>query len=60
MLIVKDRFFCPILTQIIDSFSCSSLNTTFFILKKAVTEVTEYAEVRHNMMMSLKHNNEAI
>ena len=28
-----------------------------FILEKRIQEVPKYAEMRHNMMMSLQHNN---
>ena len=32
MVITRDGFFCPILTQIMDSFSCSPLNTMYLFL----------------------------
>ena len=53
MVIVRDEFFYPILTQIIDTFSCSTLNTAFIYLKKKLPEVPEYAKMLHNMMKSL-------
>ena len=42
---VRDRFFYPILTRLMDSFSCSPFNTSFFLLKKGFPEVPEYAEM---------------
>ena len=33
-----------------DSFSCTSLNTAFYI-ENGLTEVPEYAAMQHNMMM---------
>ena len=45
--IARDRFFYPILTRIIYSFSCSPLNTSFNIVKteKRRPENPEYAEM---------------
>ena len=37
--------------QITDSFSCSPFNTAFYVYEK-LSEVTEYAEMRHVMMAS--------
>ena len=49
MVIVRDRFFYPILTRIMDSFSCSPLNTSFYIWKtwKKLPENPQKAEMRH-------------
>ena len=49
--------FDPILTLIIDSFSCQPLNTQFLYLKM-LSEVRDYAEMRHIAMTVLKHNND--
>ena len=38
------RILYPILTHIMDSFSCSPLNTTFLFTNR-LTEVPEYAEI---------------
>ena len=35
MVIPRDRFFYPSLTRIMDSFSCSPLDTTFYSKEKA-------------------------
>ena len=45
----EGRVFYPILTQIVDSFSCSPLCTTFYIEKrwKRLPEYHEFAEMRH-------------
>ena len=43
--IVRDGFFYPIFTQVIDSFSCSPLNTIFVYLKQ-LPEVLEYSEMQ--------------
>ena len=58
MVIPRDRFFYPTQTQIVESFSCSPLNTAFFVFEKRLPEVPESAEMRNNMMTSLKHNND--
>ena len=55
--ITNDRFLHAILTQIMDSLSCSLLNTAFSCLKR-LPEISEYPEMRHDMMMSLQHNND--
>ena len=49
MVIAKEVFFYPILTQIMDSFSCSPLSATFYIGKtrKRLQENPECAEVQH-------------
>ena len=54
MAIPSDKFFCPTLTGIMESFSSSTL---FFILNK-LPEVPEYAKMQFHMMTSLKHNND--
>ena len=45
--------FYLVLTQIIDSFSCSTINTNFFLLKKHpdVPDVPEKAEMRQNVVL---------
>ena len=45
--IARDGFFYPIFTRIMDSFSCSPLNTSFYIGKtlKRLPENPEYAEM---------------
>ena len=53
----SDRFFYPILTHIIDSFSCSQLNTEFLYVKR-IQKVPEYAEMQHTMMTSLYYIND--
>ena len=53
MVITRDRFFDPILTQIMDSFSCSPSNTVFYVLKQILPDVPEYAEMRHDIMTVL-------
>ena len=50
MVIARDRFFYPILTQMMDSFSGWPLNIIFLCLKMP-PEVPEYAEMRHNMIL---------
>ena len=47
--IPRDGFFYPTLTRLMDSFSCSALNTSFYIGKtwKRLPENPEYAEMRH-------------
>ena len=45
----------PILTGIMDSFSCSPL---FFKFENKLPEVPEYAKMQFHMMTSLKHNND--
>ena len=50
MVITRDRFFYPTLIQVMGSFSCSSLNTSFYIGKKTwkrLPENLEYTEMRH-------------
>ena len=54
-MILRDRFFYPSLTGIMDSFSCSPL---FFLFENKLPEVPEYAKMQFHMMTSLKHNNE--
>ena len=54
MVIKTDGFFYPILTQIMDSFSCSPLNTTASYFKKA-PRVPECADMRH--ILGLYHFN---
>ena len=49
--------FDPILTLIMDSFSCQPLNTQFLYLKM-LSKVLDYAEMRHIAMTLLKHNND--
>ena len=49
--------FYPIHTQIMDSFSCSLLNTSFYIGKtcKRLPENPEHAEMRHgNIILTLQ------
>ena len=48
----EGHIFYPILTQIMDSFSCSLLNITAFYVLKKLKEVPEYAEMQY-MMLSL-------
>ena len=43
----RDGFFCLILTRIMDYFSCSPPNASFYIEKKRLPETLEYAEMRH-------------
>ena len=45
-------FFNPIPTSIMDSFSFSPLNTTFYLFKKRLPETSYYAEMQHNTMTS--------
>ena len=46
--IMRDRFFYPILTRIMDTFSCSPLNTSFYNGKREKEfQKPEYAELRH-------------
>ena len=40
-------FFDSIMAQIMDSFSCSTLNSAFLFFNK-LTEVPEYAEMLHD------------
>ena len=49
MVIRREGFFYPILTRKMDTFSCSPLNTSFYIgkHKKMLPENPEYAEMRH-------------
>ena len=56
MVIPRDRFFYPSFTQIMDSFSCSPLNTAFYI-EKRLPEVPKYAERQNDMITSLDHIN---
>ena len=58
-MILRDRFFYPILTKIIDSFSCPPLNAAFLYFKKRFPEVHEQAEISYNMMMLFLHKNDA-
>ena len=51
--ITRDIFFYTILTQIMDLFSCSPLNTAFLFQNK-LAEFSEYAK----MMTSLGYNND--
>ena len=44
MVITRDGFFDPILTRIMDFFSCSPFNTAFIVLK-LLPEVPEHAEM---------------
>ena len=46
---MRDRFFYPILTLMVDSFSCSILNNPFYFRKACERrpENPEYAEMRH-------------
>ena len=48
MVITRDGNFYLILTQIMDSFSCSPLNTSFYTGKniKRLPENPEYAEIQ--------------
>ena len=55
MVIQRDRFFYPTLTQIMDSFSSSLF---FFVFNIKLPEVPEYAKMQFYMMMSLKHNSD--
>ena len=50
MVIARDGFFYPILTKIMDSFSCSPLNTSFHTRKtwKSLPENPEYTEMPHS------------
>ena len=43
--ILEGQIFYPILTQIIDSSSCSLLNTTYLYFIKRLPEIPEYAEM---------------
>ena len=55
MVILRDGFFLYLtLTRLMDSFSCSAFNITFYI-EKRLPEVPEYAEMGHDKMTSLKH-----
>ena len=53
--VVWNGFYYPILTQIVDSLSYSSLNTSFYIEKKKhgkmLAENPEYAEMQHTCDM---------
>ena len=53
-------FYYPILTRIIDYFSCSSLNTACSYWKKELSEIPEHTEMQNITMtsMSLSHNND--
>ena len=48
----KGQIFPSHLTGLMDSFSCSLLNTSFYVEKK-LPEVPENAEMEHDMMRSL-------
>ena len=52
------RFSYPFLTQIMDSFSCTPLNTAFSYLKKAPISSWIYWDATYNIMMSLWRNND--
>ena len=45
------------LTRLMDSFSCSPLNTAFYVLKKAHRS-SRYAEMQHDMITSFLHIND--
>ena len=48
MVTVRDGFFYPILTWIMDSFSCSKLNTSFLLEKhEKISRKSWNAEIRH-------------
>ena len=46
-------FFYPILTQIIDCFSCSPLNFAF-LFKKKTSEVPDYVDMVQNMSRGMR------
>ena len=50
MVIAWGGFFYPIFTRIMDSFSCSPVNTAFYVV---FFSIPEYAEMQHDMMTSL-------
>ena len=52
-LIPRERFFYPILTRLMYSFSCSPLLNTIFHVIKRPPEILEYAEMGHDIMASL-------
>ena len=54
--IIRDGFFYPTLTQILDYFSCSPLFFLLFYFKNKLPEVPEYAKMQLHMMTSLKDN----
>ena len=57
MLIPRERFFYPILTQKMDSFSCSPLNTSFFFLEKHEKGFQKIPKtLKCDMMMSFQHD----
>ena len=50
--ITRERYFYPIPTRLMDSFSCSPLNTSFYIGKhKILPENPEYAEMQHGVVL---------
>ena len=51
---LKGPIFYPTLTQIMDSFSCSPLNFTFFF---KLSKVSDYTEMSHKVMVPLQDNN---
>ena len=59
MVIPRDRFFYPTLTQIMDSFSCSTLFSFiylfiyYYLKKNKLPDVPEYAKMQFHMMTLL-------
>ena len=53
VMITRDKFFYPILTRTMNSFSCSPLNTSFYIGKtwKRLPENPKYAEMGHGAVI---------
>ena len=56
--IVRDGFFYPILELIMDSFSCSPLNTSFCIGKNMKKTLRIMNMLRCDMVTSFKHYND--
>ena len=56
MVIVRDGYFNPILTRIMDSFSCSPLKASFYIVKtrKRFPENPKNADMRGDVILTLK------
>ena len=55
MVIPRDMFSYPTLKQIMDSFSCLTIEYHIFYFKVS-SQVPEYAEIQCHLMMSLCHN----
>ena len=53
-MILRDGFFYPTITEIMDPISCSPLT----LFQSKFPEVPEYAEMQYYMITSLLHNND--